>query len=142
MNEKDFVTFEQAKKLKELGFNWECLYNYDDCGLQPNGCAYNSPDVDSSWESNNSKEYDPLGWIDAPFLYQVQNWLREEKNIHITIDTYYPGWNDGDYSITKYCFWCNLLDGTGKIIDPDDVYDSYHEALSAAIDYGLQKVVC
>ena len=29
MNIEDFVTYEQAVKLKKVGFNWECNHYYD-----------------------------------------------------------------------------------------------------------------
>lgn len=75
---EDFVTFEQAKKLKELGFDWECFayYLYDDnleIGRQLQ--KYNS-----EWHLIN------LGYISAPTLSQAQKWLREEKHLLITIE--------------------------------------------------------
>lgn len=142
MNEKDLVTFEQAEKLKELGFDWECLYHYDGYYLESNGCDYHSQNVESACISNNTVEWNPLKYIDAPFLYQVQNWLREEKNIHIHINTYYPNWQKGDHSVLEY--ECTIVNDIYNRALREDIghFDSYHEALSAAVDYGLQKVVC
>lgn len=53
---EDYVDFEQAIKLEEFGFDWEC--------------------------SNNDMTY--LG-VKTPTLSQAQKWLREVKKIHIIV---------------------------------------------------------
>lgn len=141
MNEKDLVTFEQAKRLKELGFDWKTDYVY----TKEKYDIYDR-DIESIEKgeliSRNSRFCIVPYCINAPFLYQVQNWLREEKNIHITIDTYYPNWQKDDHSVLQY--ECSIVNDIYNKALRYEVgrFDSYHEALSAAIDYGLQKVVC
>ena len=69
-----FVTYEIALKLKELGFNEKCLYSieYSEGGqtlqLNPNF-------------KNNSQCY--IGEITIPLRKQVIDWLREKHNLHI-----------------------------------------------------------
>lgn len=90
MNEKDLVTFEQAKKLKELGFNYPA----------------------------------------DTFLHQVQKWLREEKNIDITIDAYFP--KDLD---NMKLYKCVVISNTYRTLIGH--YELYEEALSKAINHIL-----
>ena len=137
MNDKDFVTFEQAEKLKELGFDWECLYHYDGYYLDSNACDYHSQNVESACMSNNTVEWNPLKYIDAPFLYQVQNWLREEKNIHISITPMFPNWREDDYNVVTY--ECTIITVEELAYNNQiGYYDSYEEALSAGIDRVLK----
>lgn len=56
MNNEDFVTYDQAVQLKELGFDGEC--------------------------SNNAMRY--LG-VETPTLNQAQNWFFEKNKIYIEI---------------------------------------------------------
>ena len=126
MDEKDLVTFEQAKKLKELGFREECFYGYFEEKLQ-------IPTIDYTLESRN--DYENPYWVDAPFLYQVQNWLREENNTHIIIDTYFPRGLAGDYSIHEY--ECIIINKHG-LRTTVGFHKSYNETLSAGIDKALE----
>ena len=69
--EKQFVTYEIALKLKDLGFNEDCLAFTDDKSLFLGDVAeYIKP------------------CIKVPLWQQVIDWLREEYNIHIYIDFY------------------------------------------------------
>lgn len=138
MNEKDFVTFEQAKKLKELKFDWKTYYAY----TKEKYTVYDrdiEPIEKGELISKNSRFYINPYCIDAPFIHQVQNWLREEKKFHIVIRPYFPKWVEGNYSITKYCLWYNYMDEIGNLVDDDDdIYDSYYEALNAGINKALE----
>lgn len=89
---EDFVDFYLTKKLKEKGFQEECLCHYVDVDL-----VYNieSPIANNQlWFCHN--KYDNI-WhrdnYDAPTISQVLNWLRKEKKIYlelvIVVDTEY-----------------------------------------------------
>ncbi len=70
--EKEFVTYEVAKKLKELGFNEECFG------------AFNSK-REISWgfiRYTSQNEFEAL----APLWQQVFDWFRKEKGIIILVD--------------------------------------------------------
>ena len=80
----DFITFELAKKLKEKGFQEECLCHYVDVDL-----VYNieSPITNNQlWFCHN--KYDNI-WhrdnYDAPTISQVLKWLRKEKKIYLEL---------------------------------------------------------
>ena len=77
---EQFVTYEIALKLKELGFDEECFSAYtEDGGLMDIG---------------NYSNYDKIGELDghsyyisclSPLWQQVIDWFREKYNLHITI---------------------------------------------------------
>jgi hypothetical protein len=63
------VTFEQAKRLKELGFDWETYHIYD--------YGYDgAPKLKKSTEYYNTEYVVP-----APTVSLALKWFREEKNI-------------------------------------------------------------
>jgi hypothetical protein len=64
--EKEFIPYEQALKLKELGFDKECLKRYYEKELVGNGGYF-----------PNS--------IKAPLYQQAFRWFREEYKLHSTI---------------------------------------------------------
>lgn len=81
----EFVPVEIAKKLKEKGFQEECLCHYIDVDL-----VYNieSPIANNQlWFCHN--KYDNI-WhrdnIDAPTIEQVLDWLRKNKEIDLVIE--------------------------------------------------------
>lgn len=79
MTHEDFVTFEQAKSLKELGFDWECRAVYlFDSSYDNNGFVYGR----GFWVMDYNKTDEGYS---APTLYQAQKWLREVKKVDITI---------------------------------------------------------
>jgi hypothetical protein len=76
--EKEFVPYQQALELKELGFDEPCLMYYTD-----NGELYKSN----------------LYGISAPLYQQVFRWFREKYNAHIypqkfTENTWHVSWGD------------------------------------------------
>lgn len=78
VSKEDFVSFEQAKVLKELGFDWECNHYYhlydemDTLSVLPKFENFNK--FDKNWS--------------APTLYQAQKWLYEKFRIWISVDPY------------------------------------------------------
>lgn len=80
---EDFVTFEIAKKLKEKGFKEQCLSYYTKDSDFYYNTSYGS-DVENAFKSFNSRPNHICGKrIDAPIIYQVLKWLRDEKKLHI-----------------------------------------------------------
>ena len=65
--EKEFIPYEQALELKELGFDEQCLaYYLADTLFTSNDIVYNSTDI-------------PV--IKAPLYQQVFRWFREKHNL-------------------------------------------------------------
>lgn len=111
--ELQFVTFEQAKCLRELGFPQDTSIQdvYGDGELRR--CFY--PE-DCTW-------YRDI--VTAPSLELAANWLREEKLIHIFITHLNADTNWWEYNIETI---------NGDFVDHGKMYKSYDEALSAGID--------
>ena len=83
---KQFVTYEIALKLKELGFDEECLAWFDE-----NKEIQIAPDVYKKWTSKpltnlNIIKVFNIDCITAPLYQQVTDWIREKHNIHIEIE--------------------------------------------------------
>lgn len=122
--ELNVVTFEQAKKLKELGFPQETdsWYYYDIEGK----CV---PHL----QKGGHKEY----CCDAPSLELVNKWLRDEKQIFLYVEPYFPDMDNANirfavkhykgYSTATYFY--------------KHKHKTYEEALSAIIDKFLNNEI-
>ena len=120
MTHEDYVSFKQAKDLKELGFDWECNRFYN---------STLNEDINGwlSCENFNNSDYS----ISAPTLAQAQKWLREEKKIDVIVFLSYPrGERKYHYGIHRQFPFLNYVD--------DYHHDTYELALSAGIDKALE----
>jgi len=86
---KEFIPYEQALELKELGFDGPCLAFY-------NGKFLESTDYD--FDNNNSKDIGLC--IVAPLYQQAFRWFRENHGIMYTVDNNIVG-NTFHGSFTK-----------------------------------------
>lgn len=124
----EIVTFELAKKLKEKGFPQKTAgrYNMIDCFYHEDGKLFfngGACDVNEAYT--------------APTISQVLKWLREEKQLYVSID-YVPkieNCSDFYYTTIRY-----IGDFTSSIHTPGD-YDSYEEAALAGIEYILDNLI-
>lgn len=66
---EQFCTYEIALKLKELGFNEECLASYFEWPIPDRGTF----------------ELSLRGTIHAPFWQQAIDWFREKYDLHIVV---------------------------------------------------------
>lgn len=126
---EDLVTYEQAVKLKELGFDWECYQYYND---DEELWTYTSMGYGDDCRNWNDKDYAAIGnaKCSAPTLAQVQKWLRVRASRQLILNVGF----DGQY----YWYICQP-DGT--VIDGEDesiTYQTYEQALSACIDKSLE----
>lgn len=105
--QKNFVTVEQAKLLKELGFDQYCDHVYNS-----EGTFHITNILSFDYRERNN-------YYGAPTLSQVQEWLRVEKNVLIYP---YPDSNYGEdingiiihylTDIWDYELWINGKDET------------------------------
>lgn len=122
MNE-DFVTYEQAVQLKELGFDWKCFGYY----LYNDGVSFGETPKEYNYIVGNNH-------ISAPTLAQAQKWLYNHFGLWIEII----------YEVKKKSFEYNVFnksDNTKKsFFNPwvKIVYDTPTKALSAGIDKALE----
>ena len=96
--QKQFVTYEIALSLKELGFNEPCLGFFDKelflfCLVdQESDCEINTITYENGLNNIIADiNYETI--IIAPLYQQVIDWFREKHNIHISIPNYYDGWS-------------------------------------------------
>jgi ABC-type glycerol-3-phosphate transport system substrate-binding protein len=89
--EKEFVPYQQALELKELGFDEPCFGKFYHNHLEIGGSWLNS-------EFNKDKK-DGNIFTSAPLYQQVFRWFREKYNAHIypqkfTENTWHVSWGD------------------------------------------------
>ena len=116
MIREDYVTFEQAKALRELGFNWKCFgfYFYD------NELVFGGP-----------RDYNLMhGYISAPALSQTQKWFREVKKIEVNANY--------DNVKEKWYWFINDMQECNMTTIDDYNFDTYEQALSEGIDKALE----
>lgn len=108
----EIVSYEQAVKLKEKGFNWPCPYSYSFKSLTDSIHCYDS---------------DPY----APSLYIADKWLRDEKGLYIEIYYNITGWSFNIFDLKNRRYYeHNSLDS----------YDTYEEALFKGISKALDLI--
>ncbi len=106
--EKEFVTYEQAVALKELGFDDMCFAFYRSPIIELMRCRNSEP-----WMGNSV--------VSAPLKQQVFRWFREKYEIHGFIIHY-----------SRVMFkWC--ID-SGDDFEESIKLDTYEEAENACID--------
>lgn len=142
MTREDFVTFEQAQRLKELGFDWGCTHGYD----TKTGAFFASQEYPISGQTpmtiddilyDYNTNYTPPQYvcISAPTLAQAAKWLREHKGIFIGIwnNACGYGWDICDTHGTGIA----KFDDNGDDLD-SGMFTTYELALSAGIDKALE----
>ena len=126
MKNKDYVTFEQAKALKELGYDEPCRAFYWTADGEFSEC-------DSKVHTNSPN---CATMVAAPHVYDAVRWLREVKHWHVEVRI----------NGTRYMFVVELWemrDNGGYLrLEQNDghvrLFDDYDTALSAGIDAALE----
>ena len=143
MNNEDFVTYNQAVKLKELGFDWKCNHYYDiktkeflpvDC-FNCDGYV----DADDLYDSNPPKDIITYG-VSVPTLAQSQKWLREKYKLWL--EPVICIQNVNHYSCDIYDLKTadeyNYMDS--PTTDIEGTFHTPEEALSAGIDKAIEII--
>ena len=116
----ELVPFEIAKKLDDKGFNKPTSLLYNDDGTL---------DVlhDMFAPAKNT-------FYRAPNIYEVLEWLREEKSLHIRMSVYWIGWC---FDITDM----NLNPNNKHIYGSECKYRKFEQAALAGIEYTLDNLI-
>jgi len=77
-----FVPYEEAKALRDLGFNEECLTTYLNGELETKEMFF----FTHTFRSHKTQEF-----ISAPLYSQAFKWFREKHNAHYAISRYPQG---------------------------------------------------
>ena len=124
--EKEFVSYEIALKLKELGFKEPCFtYYYNINGNIRTGIVV---DINDAWTYPENKK---LGTTLAPLYQQVFRWFRNKYGIDFSINTIYSRYNEN--TSKKYS---GVIDNK-TVFTNVGFYETYEEAELA----GLQKMI-
>lgn len=146
----DFVTFEIAKKLKEKGFQEECLayytseytlYNNTICLTEDKYLCVCDIDYEEFLKSNN-QETKRENICDAPTISQVLKWLRKEKHLHIELVAAAYGYNY-IVSQTPEDGGTDYYSSAWEYAGPNDggAWDSDEQAALAGIEYTLNYLI-
>lgn len=126
---EDRVTFEIAKLLRDKGFPQNTFEI--DCNV----CYKYNGNLCNNARSMSGVDRE-ISYM-APTLQMAMKWLREEKEIYITI-VY------GDYPSLNKVFWTPQIDSLEGFDLPDSFYKEYkkyEEACEAAIKYALENLI-
>ena len=133
-----FVSYSQAVKLKELGFDGNGLKNYIRQGYYkfPNG--YISPikhDGDGILVQFRKEDAER---VSAPRLDQAQKWMREVKKIDVLVfnNACGYGWEISKADPQSRGTMIVFFDDNGED-EPSGMWWTYEKALSAGIDKAL-----
>lgn len=155
---KEFVTYEIALKLKELGFDEPCFgyytimknwmistdpkYNTDPHFIGPNWCTEDMKmrfmyvvnsfgDRDSTVK--NSEFTKAIHNIAVPLWQQCIDWFREKHNMYIEIT--YEGGLQKDTSLYSFQIWSNQ---TSDKSDKMNYYKAREQAILKAIELTIE----
>ena len=117
MLEKDFVPYEEALALKELGFDEPCNTCYDKLEMV---ASYGASVFDY-------KNYNTSGYmVSRPTFSQAFRWFREKHNLNPLIAFC-------EYAIESENAWKYTLDNPTKILMWDGKFNTYEEAELACL---------
>lgn len=127
-----FVSYNTAIKLKEIGFNDLCIALYNrEKALRINDALNNPEDRNKDFTYGNANNFK----YPAPLFSQVIDWFRIKHDLILTISS----WDDG-----KYHWTMKMVKGTVYSISTDCVnigrFDDYYDCLYDVINEGIEYV--
>jgi hypothetical protein len=118
---KEFIPYELAVKLKELGFDEKCFCNWEESwSPEPEDEIRMVLTTDQTWLRP--------GWIRAPTFSQAFRWFREEYNQHSFIELVFE-----DKIKFDYVLYVNE-DEADCIDYGDGPFETYEDAELALLD--------
>lgn len=123
-----FVTYDIALKLKELGFDEECLYYFDSSAFTGSSSA--------SWQNWNKSE----SLISKPLWQDVIDWFEEQHKLVIIVEPYTAKYRT--YKIYRLTEVVEIICLYGRDVNLDgdkpkrydDSYTARKEAILKAIE--------
>ncbi len=121
--EKEFVNYNQALKLKALGFDEPCLTYYYE--LNSNLRTHLGININNAWTYSGNTNF---GFTLAPLYQQVFRWFREKQNLY-GVYTMGDDWNNFYFHI-----WRNDTMTKTFVTSSNWVYETYEEAELACLN--------
>jgi hypothetical protein len=123
---KEFIPYEQALELKELGFNEPCFYpftNFSDLEWSKVDSCY------ADFKNWNDKRY---GVVSAPLYQQAFRWFRKKYNLNGILN-HYPNTKLWDFSVHDLTWSGKEFIEHVKKEDRSVKYSTYEEAELACL---------
>jgi hypothetical protein len=114
--EKEFVSYEQALQLKELGFDEPTSFYWENNTIKP------LPMKDEVGGFHFNRYTNNVDWISAPLKQQVLRWFRDKYNL---VSWVYIG------NVDRYFY---TIIENGRFVVDHKVYPTYEEAEDACIN--------
>ena len=140
---EDFVTFELAKKLEKKGF----IQGFNIFGCRP---IYSDKETIKFISDIGAYESDYFGEnISCPTISQVLKWLREKKEVYVSVIPEYNEFNPvkGVTYRLEVAYWKDDEFGyeTVEWLDKETytiiTFDSYEKALLEGIEYVIDNLI-
>jgi hypothetical protein len=128
--EKEFVSYEQALALKELGFDEPCFGDY--YKFDNNDIHLDTDDDRHRIITDNKDEV--IIEISAPLFQQAFRWFREKHDKYGVVNI------DLSNNLKDKIFVYMVEDKLGYFIDRSEEYNTYEEAESACLDKLIELV--
>ncbi len=130
---KEFVTYEQALALKELGFDEPCLAFWD--GKNTDAFYFNNI-RDASGDYTPFQKHDRLKWFGAPLYQQAFRWFREKYKLYSHVRE--------SYSFDNTLEFVTQINGSyvnhGIFDKPVNRFETHEEAEQACLDKLIEIV--
>ncbi len=141
--QKEFVPYEEALALKELGFDEPCFGAHGAWGFM------SSNDVNSLSDEVTQEHLDNKGYNEedgvclAPTFSQAFRWFREKHNLKVSF-SYWNGFNGMIPDRMQYKYECNIVPNNNKSITVREngriYFDTYEEAELACLKKLIELV--
>jgi hypothetical protein len=121
---KEFIPYEQALALKELGFAEPCFARYADMTLPKKTGSFLSR---TDWDTMHVNFIESQS-VSAPLYQQAFRWFRDKYNRLHTVNI------DLSNNLKDKVFVYTIEDHLGSIVGRSEEYTTYEEAESACLD--------
>ena len=129
--DKEFISYEIALKLKELGFDEPCLGFYDGKGDTK---VYFNNKRDASGDFIPFVKNERLTWFGVPTYSQAFKWFREKHGLYVSINIH----ADNMWSVVVKSMTSNSTHTSGYVVDLINkgysTFKTYEEAESACLE--------
>lgn len=129
--EQEFISYEQALSLRDIGFDEPCLGYFDTEGLKVSYDRYQNPENRNSLFPEPDTTNNPK--VSAPLYQQTFQWFREKHGYNCFVVS-----ND----VGKFYYYRENLHNRKDDSEPEltPKFDTYYEAQIACVDKLIQLI--